>query len=756
MNTILISTILLVGFSGITAQIVLLRELLITFYGNELIIGVIFANWVLWESLGVVLIARILGRVKNSLNLYSVFLLAFAIVFPVSIYLARVSKSLMGIPVGEATGLLSVFLATLGVNSVVGFLHGGLFSCALRLNTKSPGSPAPGISMVYVLETVGTLLGGIIVSFFFLGHWNSFQTASLIALAHLSAGVIISAFFLQGLTRRCLLILSISLGLFFLAVPAARMHQSSLDIQWKGVEIQEYKNSVYGNIMVTRRFGQQTVFYNGIPAVVTPLPDIASLEEFAHFPLLLHEQPKNILVINAAAGGFIHEILKHNPERLDYLELDPEVIAMLKKYPTALTAQELSDQRVRIMPVDGSFFIRTTDMKYDVVFIGVSSPVDLTMNRFFTIEFFKLLKKTVNPGAIIALRMPGSQTYFSKELLDLNSCIYHGLKSVFPSVRVIPGDLTLYCASADNKILRLSALDIMRRFDERLIRSPLISLPYLRYRFNAEAEGAFLSPLQNTTAGINHDMAPVALYYMQVLWNKQFSPALMKFFGRLRVLNMHMAAAIIFFGLISVLLFFRKKPGKLRDFSMLSCIGSTGFAGMLLNLILIFTFQVYYGYIYQWIGVLVAVFMAGAAMGSFMMTRFIKTEERSFWFLCFFEGAVIMFSLFLAFSLRENFMNSGPACVSFLIFFLISGTFVGAEFPLACRLYLKSPQDASMAGSVLYFADLAGGWGAGLLGGIFFIPILGVFKSCMLIAVLKTISLFLLIAARTKSNYSAS
>ncbi len=750
MNTVLSGTIILIGLSGIVAQIVLLRELLTAFYGNELIIGVVFANWVLWESLGVILTARSLSRIKNALNLYSVFLLVFALAFPVSIYLARVSKTIMGFHVGEATGFLAVFLATLGVNSVVGFLHGGLFSCALRLNAKSPGSPAPGISMVYVLETAGTLLGGIVLSFFFLGHWNSFQTASLIALAHLSAVVIVSAFFLQGLTRRCLLVLSISSGLFFLAVPADRMHKSSLAIQWKGVEIQEYKNSVYGNIMVTRRLGQQTVFYNGIPAVVTPLPDIVSLEEFSHFPLLLHEQPKNILVINAAAGGFIREILKHNPERLDYLELDPEVIAMLKKYPTALTAQELSDQRVRIFPVDGAFFIRTTDMKYDVIFIGVASPVDLTMNRFFTIEFFKLLKKNANPGSIIALRMPGSQTYISKELLDLNSCIYHGLKSVFPSVRVIPGDLTLYCASDDNKILSLSALDLMRRFDERLIRSPLISLPYLRYRFNAEAEGKFLNSLHNTAAGINRDMAPIALYYMQAFWNKQFSPALMSFFGRLRVFNMPMAAAIIFFGLVPFLLIFRKKPEKLRDFSMLSCIASTGFAGMLLNLILIFAFQVYYGYIYQWIGVLVAVFMAGAAMGSFMMTRWIKTAEKSFRLLCFFDGAVIMLSLLLAFSLRENFIYTWSAYASFLIFFLISGTFVGAEFPLACRLYLKSPQDASLAGSVLYFADLTGAWGAGLLGGVFFIPILGVFKSCMLLAVLKTTSLFLLIVARTK------
>jgi spermidine synthase len=756
MNIVLAGTIILIGLSGIVAQIVLLRELLAAFSGNELIIGVIFANWVLWESLGVILCARIACRMKNALNLYCVFLSAFALALPASVFTTRVFKTLIGIPVGEATGFSAVFLAALAVNSVAGFLHGGLFSCALKLNAQYFTHPSLGIANVYALETVGTLLGGILSSFFFLGNWNSFQTAHLIAFAHLSAVVIICVYFIQGLCRRYLLGLALGLGILFLSVPADFIHKRSLDIQWKGVEVREYKNSVYGNIMVTRRLGQQTIFYNGIPAIVTPVPDIASLEEFAHFPLLLHEQPKDILVINAAAGGFIREILKHSPERLDYLELDPQVIAMLKKYPSALTAEELSDQRVRIFPVDGRFFIRTTATKYDVVLIGVSGPGDLSSNRFFTLEFFDLLKKTVNPGAIVAFRLPGSQTYFSKELLDLNSCIYHGLRSVFPCVRVIPGDLTLYCASTDNTILSLNAVDLMRRFEERFIRSPLISLPYLRYRFNESSESNSLIALQNTAAGENRDMLPVALYYAQAFWNKQFSPGLVRFFSLLKGFNMRTAAMVIFLGLASALLIFRKKPKSLGDISILYSIATTGFAGMLLNLILIFAFQAYYGFIYQWIGILVAVFMAGAAIGSFIMTRGSKSLERSLDLLRSFEGAVLIFSLLLAFILKENFMDREAAYMSFLALFLISGILVGAEFPLACRLFLKSSEQASLAGSMLYFVDLAGGWAAGLLGGIFFLPVLGVFKSCLLLALLKLSSLVLLIPSRTKSNYSTS
>ena len=40
------------GFSGLVAQILLLREFLIIFSGNEFSIGVILANWLILEACG--------------------------------------------------------------------------------------------------------------------------------------------------------------------------------------------------------------------------------------------------------------------------------------------------------------------------------------------------------------------------------------------------------------------------------------------------------------------------------------------------------------------------------------------------------------------------------------------------------------------------------------------------------------------------------------------------------------------------------
>ena len=52
MNYIFLFLIFLTGASGIAAQVLLLRELLVNFNGNELIIGVIISNWVIAEAAG--------------------------------------------------------------------------------------------------------------------------------------------------------------------------------------------------------------------------------------------------------------------------------------------------------------------------------------------------------------------------------------------------------------------------------------------------------------------------------------------------------------------------------------------------------------------------------------------------------------------------------------------------------------------------------------------------------------------------------
>jgi spermidine synthase len=119
--------------------------------------------------------------------------------------------------------------------------------------------------------------------------------------------------------------------------------------------------------------GQYIFFQDGIPNIITPIPDIPYVEEFVHLPLLAHPEPKKLLILSGGAGGVINEALKHpSIETIEYAELDPLIIDLIRKFPTPLTESELNDRRVKIKQMDGRLLLKTTHNKYDLILIGIN------------------------------------------------------------------------------------------------------------------------------------------------------------------------------------------------------------------------------------------------------------------------------------------------------------------------------------------------------------------------------------------------
>ena len=670
----LIITILIIGLSGIVAQILILRELLVSFSGNELTVGIILANWILAEAIGVFVAGKLIERVKFKLRLFILFIVLFCIFLPVCVYFARTFKGFLGIPYGQTVGLDAIFLVSFLVNLPVSFTHGALFSIACKLKQS--------IGKVYAWETAGTIAGGIIFT--------------------------------------------------YLLIPFVGFSQ------WKAPGILESRNSVYGNIAVAKKAGQYTFFYNGVPVITAPYPDKQFVQEFGNLPLLFHKGAKDVLVIGGGAGGLLNEILHHPLERVDYVELDPLLIEMVKKYPTALTERELADKRVRIFNTDGRFFVRTTHDKYDVILIGLSRPQDLSVNRLFSEEFFALVKRRFNPDGIFAIYLPGSLSYLSPELKDINASILNALKAVYGYVRIIPGDYNILTASDSKGVMEATATMLTQRLNGRKLDPGILVPGYLEYRLNKRWVEWFQQASVGATKEINRDLRPIAVLEMLVLWTKQFSFFGSRILAVAKALNLG-AIAIVILTLTTALLLMARRSNQAR-LSVAYAIATTGFFGMLANIVLIFSFQVFYGYLYYKIGLLISIFMAGAAVGSLLMTRWmerIKNDGRVF-VIC--ELAIIMFALGLPWVINATGAYSG--------IFFIPGFLLGVQFPLASKIYIRGKGSVGETAGALYGADLVGGWVAGMLGGIVFLPVLGLFNTCLVMVLLKLSSVIVFITSK--------
>jgi spermidine synthase len=743
------------GFSGLVAEILLLRELLIVFSGNELCIGIILANWLVLEAFGCFFLGRRAEKSKNELETFTVITILFALSLPIAIFLTRILKRVLGISIGESIGLLPMFYSSFLILLPVGIFHGALFTFSCRIYATFAGQDVPSAGRVYVYETVGTLVGGIVCTYLLIPYLNAFQASAGLALLNfIVCLVLLVPYWKTGLFQKTILVilgvLVLSSGCLVVAGQADELHHYSIRAQWKNHNIVHYQNSQYGNICVIENQGQYIFFQDGVPNVITPIPDIPFVEEFVHLALLAHPEPRKLLILSGGAGGVINEALKHSSiERIEYAELDPLLLDLFRKFPTPLTESELNDKRVEIKHIDGRLFVKTTQDKYDLIFVGIMEPSNLQSNRFFTKEFFSLVETRLNKGGIFVLGLPGSLTYSNEELKNLNSCIFYTLKSVFSYIRVIAGDGTnLFLVSDSREIITIDKVQILERLSRRNIKADVIVPWHIENKLHPGWQDWFSDFIQGSSQKINTDFRPVGLFYSISHWNALFAPSLRWLFRQLERINLW-TVVLLFVTFHLLYFFFRSKDIRFFRAGIPFSIITTGFAGMIFDLVLIFAFQSIYGHVFSWIGLLVASFMAGAACGAMLITAVLARVKSCLKLFVKTELAMICFSIacpFVLLAVHEYLGSPGTFLLRMLLLVVsfICGLLIGSQFPLANKIYPGNGTSAGKTAGLLYAADLLGGWFGGTVGAVVLLPVLGLVGTCITVGLLKLTSLIVI------------
>jgi spermidine synthase len=208
---------------------------------------------------------------------------------------------------------------------------------------------------------------------------------------------------------------------------------------------------------------------------------------------------------------------------------------------------------------------------------------------------------------------------------------------------------------------------------------------------------------------------------------------------------------ILMGGIFSALLLFmtiRKRAST--TFCVSLAIATTGFAGMMFDLLIVFSFQILYGYVYSIIGMLVASFMAGTGLGGAVTTLIHKQRRTNVRLFLLFETAIILFAALLPLlstDLVPELVRTPSGTVESLFFFLCfaGGFSVGAQFPLAGKLLPEGAGKTAEYAGTLYASDLLGGFIGGVIGGAILLPVLGLTRVCMVVVIFKMVSLLLLL-----------
>ncbi|GAH68626.1 unnamed protein product, partial [marine sediment metagenome] len=147
----IIFAIFLIGFTALSAQIVLLRQLIVIFYGNEISLGLLLGAWLFWGALGSWLLGRFADKIKNRQFSFAVLEIVLAFILPGSIFMVRNARAILGILPGEIIGFLPMAAFSFFVLSLICVILGFLFALACRIYPRKI-SGAIRIGRVYILE----------------------------------------------------------------------------------------------------------------------------------------------------------------------------------------------------------------------------------------------------------------------------------------------------------------------------------------------------------------------------------------------------------------------------------------------------------------------------------------------------------------------------------------------------------------------------------------------------------------------------
>ena len=208
------------------------------------------------------------------------------------------------------------------------------------------------------------------------------------------------------------------------------------------------------------------------------------------------------------------------------------------------------------------------------------------------------MKNILNPGGVISLSLLQQADYYGGEARSLNSVILNTIHTSFANVAVVPGSSRNYFLASDVVL----GIDIAHRIEQRGINTIFVNQYYIDDDAVRERSGQILAAIDHH-APINIDFTPVAYYRQLAYWLSYFN------------LNYWVIIGICGIGVVYVIV-------RLNAVSF--GMFAAGFTGSAIELLLVIAFQILYGYVYQMIAVIVTIFMAGLAVGSFMQPRIFR------------------------------------------------------------------------------------------------------------------------------------
>jgi spermidine synthase len=689
------------GCVTLLGQVVLLREVLVLHFGNELVAVLGLGYWLVGGALGAAAGGfRLPSAGERTAPLsWGGPLLGLALVIPAAVLTARLLRELVSAVPGSALPLGTTLLA-LACLLLPASVLGGVVMRRAAANAVGRGLP---LVRAYALESAGGLAGGLAATVLLAAGIGNLQQGFLAGLV--AAVAVVAARRRDGKAVRIAAVLLAAGLLVVLAGFRSGLDLGLAEREWPGLLVQ--RDTVYGRVAVARLHDQMAVYVDG--ALVEASEGIAP-EELVGLAAVQAERFERVAVLGLAGGAAVGEALRWGAGRVDWVALDGEAVALIIAHAPSELRATVESPRVRVHTADPRRWLaRQHDL--DAVLVTAPEPNSGLSNRLFTREFFAIARASLGADGVFAVRLPPVANVWTPLRSLRDGSIWRALHPAFDDRLAISGEAGFYLLAAPAPLER-DPQRLAPRLDRRSDPPALLTPSYLRYVLAGDRFAAARAALTAAAVDPNTDTRPVCYLYSLALGLSRQRP---RQAWHVPASMLAHTGALATAGIVAVLIAAAALAvgERRRRFCVVALAGG---AGLILEAVVLLQYQIQRGALYLDLGVLLTAFMAGLGGGGWLAAPWIARAGRTAR-----RAAAALPVLGLAiFSVVRFGDGLGLAAAALLQAAL--GAAVALLFALAAGSDLR--RQAALAGPLLA-ADLLGGASASLAVSLLLIPGLG-------------------------------
>jgi spermidine synthase len=747
------------GLFTIAAQALLFREFLTAFEGNDIAVGVFFACWFLWISVGAILIAKVRTLANRLLAHPELAFLLYLPAFVLQAALIIQVRQIAGIEPYALLPMRTVLLLSLLVNAPVSLLTGVLFPIACRWVQQHQFLP---ISRVYLAEAAGSAAGGLAVTILLALGLNSVAIFFVLALVlSLSALIVrLSRVLTSGnmphATNRTSPLVTGTLMLttiLFGTCLSMRFDRPAADfvqrLKWTKLLPKEAMQGSFQTPQAEYLYGtyqgQWVAVCQG--SVCEALPDTSSAGQIAAMCLAQKPDARSVLVIGSGLG-LCNEMLRLNQiERLAWAHTDAKYIdAILRHVP-----RDMLPPAARFSRIAGDIrqVLSGGTQDYDLAILNLPDATSSVLNRYFTIEFYRVVKRSLGPAGVLAVRISGGENIMGTELINLGASTRKTLEKVFANTLLVPGDQTWFLASDSNSLTANPAI-LRDRFAQipgaADVLSPeaLLSI-YRPARAEAALQAYAAADLPDSLL-VNRDARPLTHLYSLLLTARQSGAPvtrLIKHFALGGPFTFVIPLAVLV--ALRLLYTLRTSPRLQRSsFDSSFLVFSAGWVSIGVVVVLMYLYQTWFGSLYLHVGLISSLFMVGLTLAALLILHFQRQSPAPRSTVLLFVVLIAHVALLMSLALvppaalyaasAEQAKSLDPMHLFFAAAFLLSGLCTGCYFPIAAAQLAQSDFETGAAAAKLENADHLGAALGAVVTSLILVPVLGTKAALILLA----------------------